>query len=249
MSCTEERVAAYLRLGSAEAAAAELGVSRCTILNAARAAGVSRPRGSPRRYRYDEAFFDSYTPAASYWAGFLAADGTLLLRGTARCIKLGLAAVDRAHVEAFLRCAGSDHPAVERSDGGYLGVAANISSRRWWDALGARFGVGPRKSLTLGPPPAEMPDDAAWHYARGYFDGDGTVRPDGTQLGVVGTQALLAWLRDLWGSHHALSPHASIWRLCVSGPVLRALVPRLYAGSTPDTRLARKYVRLARWLG
>ena len=44
-------------------------------------------------------------------------------------------------------------------------------------------------------------------------------------------------------AHHAIYRHSTIWGCRITGPVCRAALPRLYAGSTPDTRLRRKYER------
>lgn len=235
-------VEAYLREGTVAGAARALGLDRATVRKRVRAAGHAPGRGSPRRYALDEAFFSTYTRESCYWAGFIAADGSLVLSRKAHRVQIPQKACERPHLEAFLRCAGSTHPIEELSPGGYDQVRVTVSCREWWGGLCDLFALEQRKSFTLRPPPEAMPEEMRWHYTRGYFDGDGGFQAKGgCQLAVYsGSRVFLQWVVRLFrgGKIH---PHRTIWRALVSGDHLHAVLTDLYRDSTPDTRLARKY--------
>lgn len=246
----------YRETGSTAATAAVFGISQQTVANYCKALDVPiGARGGRRRYQLDEGFFETYSRESCYWAGFLAADGSLVKRGTAHCVQVMLARADREHLSAFLRCAGSTHPVKDVTPGGNPESSICISSKRWWDGLVERFLVTPRKSFTLQPPDGLVPPEMVSHFLRGYFDGDGGVEQavDGAgrpkQISFYGgSRPFIEWVRRELGSHHKIMPNARIWRFFLSGEVMRQAIPLLYAGSTPDTRLARKYERLKRWL-
>ena len=252
-------VARYAEIRSSEGVAAEFDCTSEYVLKLVRAAGGEvAPRGGRRIYAFDETLFDTYTAVSCYWAGFLAADGCLVLSKGAHRIQVGpLARSDREHLEAFRRSTGTAHPVYDIVCAGVLESQLIVSSRRWWGALHERFNLEQRKSLTLQPPPEDIPEEMLWHYVRGYFDGDGGV---GTALDAEGrpkqinfncaSRPYIVWVRRFLGSgsHHKLDFRNNCWRFYPSGPVLRRAVPKLYAGSTPDTRLARKYDKLTCYL-
>jgi len=239
----------YRETQSCAETAGKFNLHRDTVEKYAREAGILRAPGGIRKYAFNEEFFAAYTREACYWAGFLAADGSLVDNGKgARIIAVMLARKDREHLSSFTRCAGSEHPVHDLVAAGVPESQVRISSRRWWDDLHIRFNLTQRKSFTLQPPP-QMPDEMNWHYVRGYFDGDGTAAGAPKQIQVwSGSRLFIEWIKKVWGSHHKIGPHARIWRLAISGPVLRRVLPLMYADSTPDTRLARKYERLKEWL-
>jgi hypothetical protein len=243
----QEIVAHYVGTQSAAQTATALGVSPCTVLKYAKAAGVLRGRGGVRKYAFDEAFFSAYTPASCYWAGFLAADGALVLSRGAHRIQLLLTRSDSPHLEAFKRSAGVEHPIKDVVLGGYEESVVIVSSHVWWDALHTMFNVTQRKSFTLQPPPIGI-EPFRWHFLRGYFDGDGSVHNARNEDGgvkqiemVSGSRPFVEWAQRLCFSHHAIRADRRVWRLALSGEVMRSTVRDMYAGSTPDTRLGRKY--------
>lgn len=251
-------VARYGVLRASEPVATEFGCTPELVLQLVRAAGEAvTPRGGKRLYAYDETFFDSYTPASCYWAGFLAADGCLVLSKGAHRTQVGpLARVDRTHLESFRSSSGTEHPINDVMCGEHPESNMIVSSRPWWDALHERFNLEQRKSLVLKPPPADILEEMLWHYVRGYFDGDGGVGMNNDPSGnpkqinwASGSYAWLLWLRRFIESHHKIGGSPGKYRLWISGPVLRRVVPLLYAGSTPDTRLGRKYERLKKHIG
>ena len=247
----EAILASYRETRSCSATAEALGVHSDTVNKYAKAAGILRAHGGVRRYEFNESFFSEYSAASCYWGGFIAADGGLVLSKGAHRIQILLQRSDRAHIEAFLRCAKSSHPVKDVVLAGHKESSLILSSKDWWRDLHGRFNLTQRKSMTLQPPPEALGVEMTWHYIRGYFDGDGCVhRPLDSQGRVkqidftCGSRPFLEWLRHFAGSHHKIMSVRRHWVLNLSGPVLRRTVPLFYAGSTPDTRLARKYERL-----
>lgn len=117
---TKEAIVEHYRgTQSCAETAKALGVHADTVNKYAKAEGILRAPGGIRRYAYDAEFFDTYTPLACYWAGFLAADGALVLAKGARRIQVNLTSGDRCHLEAFKRCAGFGHPISDVVFGGY----------------------------------------------------------------------------------------------------------------------------------
>lgn len=246
-------LASYRETQSYTETASALGVSVDYVAKHVRVEGTQRERGGVRRYSIDLQFFGTYTLDACYWAGFTAADGGLVLAKGAHRLQFNLAEKDRAHLDAFKKCAGVGHPVRDVVLSGNREVNLIVSCFEWWSALHERFNVTQRKSLTLQPPPQELQDDEemCWHFVRGYFDGDGCVHEPRDSQGRIkqidfasGSRQFIEWIRQFLGSHHKIGATGRIWRLCISGPVLRRVVPLMYVGSTPDTRLARKYERL-----
>lgn len=254
---TDERIADvlvdYAASKSATGTAAKFGVTRHTVLRYAREAGApTQPRGGIRAYTHDAAFFDTYTPASCYWGGFLAADGALVLSRGAHRTQIMLGRKDREHLFQFARSAKSDNPVHDVMVDGHPESCFTICCRRWWAALHQRFNLEPRKSLILRPPPP-MSRPLTWHFLRGYFDGDGTAgaRSPRDHQGRVtqiafgsGSHEFMVWVRDFLDSHHKLrdsNGRGTMFSLAISGPLMRNALKRMYAGSTPDTRLARKY--------
>lgn len=238
-------------LGSARKAAAEMGVDYSQARKILKGSGRTLVK-SRRRYSVNSEFFDDYTPESCYWAGFIAADGSVFKAARRyKRVAIRLARKDRDHLERFRRVADvtylvHDHDRVR--DDGIISYESGVcaTSPEWFDALCAKFNLQERKTLVLRPPPRGVREDLLWHYVRGYFDGDGCASSAPRQIHFAcGCRAFLEWVREFVGSHHAISElqgeFGLCWQFCVSGPVLRAMAPKMYANSTPDTRMDRKY--------
>jgi transposase-like protein len=170
--------------------ARDLGVSDVTVLNHLRRMKVStRPAGwAVRRVpiRHD-AFADDLDPRASYWAGFLMADGCVAMTGR---VTLVLKAGDEGHIQKWLDFLGSSETPV-RIDG--RRARAQISSRRIADDL-ARHGIVPRKTYQGIPTSDVMAASPA--FWRGMVDGDGGITwpkgKHGPSLSLCGSHAVMS---------------------------------------------------------
>ena len=245
-----EAIRLYQEEGLTEAQIGErLDVSQSVVNKHLRRAGVEANPSTVYR-RTDHHYFDVVDIERAYFAGFLAADGCVV----GNSIKVGLARFDRCWLEMFARVLGLQQPIfdyVNNKDRLCSGIV--VTSKYWREALERLYGIVPAKAKTLQPPPelADSPEaPEAWAFVRGYFDGDGHARKNNTGLQITsGSRVFLEWvIRSVMGSYHSIHLHNDSWGCGVTGPVFRRTVPLLYAGSTPDTRLARKYERLKCWL-
>jgi transposase len=254
----EDAVANHYRLSrSSSQTALAFNLTPSRVLRIVRDGGVPIVRrGGKRRYKYDPSFFDTYTPASCYWAGFLAADGCLVKSQGAHRTQVLLQKEDQGHLRSFAKCAGSTHPVKIVKVGGHEEAQLVVSSKEWWDALHAHFNLEKCKSLTLRPPPRRLSKSMSWHFMRGYFDGDGSVhdRRDSngraSQMSVVsGSRRFMNWVKRLWNCDAKVERRIAesgnpIFKLTVSGKTMRRIVKRLYRESLPKTRLERKFHRL-----
>ena len=174
-----EIVVAYEAGDSTAALGERYGVTSTIIANILRDAGVPVREcwEHNQKYSVDETAFDSVTEASAYWVGMLMADGCISHdEGRSPRVRLALARRDAGHVEKFRDFLCSNHPIYpsmvydDKYDKWRHRVALDIRSERLCSAL-AKFGVGPRKSLTAKVLGLEA-NRAMW---RGAIDGDGCL--------------------------------------------------------------------------
>ena len=140
---------------------------------------------SKHRYACVENFFSTDTPESMYVAGFIAADGCLHegRRGkSGKHITIKLKSSDREILEKIVallefegRITETTSPPRRLGDPETRCASVSISSVQIFDDLVRRFGLGPRKSLTMIFPERLTGHPLVSHFLRGYWDGDGTV--------------------------------------------------------------------------
>lgn len=194
----------------------------------------------------EDAFALPLSPEASYWFGFLLADGCVTRRRTGQAtLQLGLAEKDAAHVEAFARFLGTAQPKFRAEGRGYAGASAlvglHVTSHRLCDALGA-LGLVPRKSMRERMPEQLHSSRDAW---RGMVDGDGWIAAGSFALGLTGSRTvceqLSASLSGVAGVHASITPNRTIWKAMWTGNASRKVIEHLYEGACVS--LARKQER------
>jgi hypothetical protein len=142
-----------------------------------------------------------------YWAGFLAADGTVASRKNDYTIKLSLSTKDKAHVEAFKKDLSSAHPIkdywVTKSIMGqppkrYFSSNICICSKEMVADL-SRFNVVPRKTYTYTVPEFMFEDEYANSFVLGFIDGDGwtTITDEEIMVGICGCEIPATSFRNL----------------------------------------------------
>lgn len=234
--------------------AAALGVSQSVVANHLLRRGVTQRVGRGRKYKlFDREFFSEVNHASAYWAGFIAADGCV--HGEKSTVSLGLHPDDRELLERLKLAAKLEQPITERpNNSGRNYVWMDVTCPQWVKALERHYFITPSKSLTLRPP-THLGWEYVWSYVRGVFDGDGHVSLDGHYLNLIsGSEQFLEWvIRDVFRAHHKIyqtpeyekvdGSFSHSYACYITGPVLREVLPRLYANSTPATRLDRKYNR------
>jgi len=216
-------------------------------------------------YSCNENFFAEETEAAFYWAGFIAADGNVYEKGKNKpfVLKIGLATKDYDHLENFRNCLNSDSPIKQYKHKKITGSKYNrkdgtpynrketescelvIYSQKLCDDL-IKFGITPRKSLTLQFPEWLKTHKYVNHFIRGYVDGDGSFsflnRNDGQYISfsVIGTEQFLTSICEIINincefknSNKKISKINNIYQIGYSGNKKIAKIYKfLYGNST-----------------
>jgi hypothetical protein len=187
------------------------------------------------------------SPEQAYWLGFLAADGWIVTEnGDLRGVGLAIHERDVNLLQQFARAVRFPGSPLRTRPHSRMMQVKFTSPEMAADLT--RNGVTPRKSRTILWPVLRR--DLQSHYARGVFDGDGSVsrRQNGSltaQLTTASEQFALG-LKD-WADQFL--PRESTLRRDRSAFVVRwyadnalALASVLYDGTTPEClRLERKY--------
>lgn len=208
---------------------------------------------SGRRFPWrslNEDFFRVPNLLSSYWAGFIAADGCIVTDPRHE-LRIGIHKRDVDHLRRF--CADTGYNGNLRTDSKDISHVCICCAGIWIKDLSRVFNVGPRKTFTLLPPP--LSGEMALAYSVGVIDGDGCWSTDSQVSGrrlilvVVGTEALLRWLIELWKDSGAsigeprISFRRNIWRLALHKSKAEEVARLLLAVETP--KLDRKW-RVAR---
>lgn len=137
------------------------------------------------KLKFDEHIFDVIdTEEKAYWLGFIFADGNISsspiddeIKQKHYIFSFCLALIDTGHLFKFDKFMNVEKSKVKVYD--YIDYDHNpkqhtkwiIANKHLWNTLN-NLGCTPRKSLTLKYP--NIPDHLKKHFARGYFDGDGS---------------------------------------------------------------------------
>lgn len=109
----------------------------------------------------------------AYVLGYITADGCIAVtRGRKSPYALNITSKDVDHLYKIRNLLGSDHAISKKVDGHDLGYQLQIRNKTLTRDL-INLGIHPRKTLTLEE--LAIPDQYFCDFARGFFDGDGTV--------------------------------------------------------------------------
>lgn len=202
----------YLAGESAKAIGRSLGKRHhISIVAALRRQGVERrtPGEDNRSYTVNiHAFDDLAIEQAAYWLGFIYADATVY-RNT---VRLAVAQNDRDHLLNFLSFMESNAPChditANCSNGNtYPQVMVEVSGRHLMQQLkksGIVVGRSYPHRLIRNVPAVSI-----HHCIRGYFDGDGSARKNGS-ISICGDQVILAWIRQSVANAVGTNPNLSL---------------------------------------
>lgn len=152
-------------------------------------------RGKGKKYKVNQQFFDKTGQLQSYWAGFIAADGCL--NAKKNCVSIRLNAKDRIHLENFKKAVEYTGPIRDVKPYGISNAQVLLqchSVSEWIESLNYYYSLTPNKSLTLMPP-KHLSNDNIWSYIAGYIDGDGSISISPWRIQLIGTKALLSWIK------------------------------------------------------
>lgn len=161
----------------------------------------SRKGGFKRKYIINESCFDVITDESSYWAGFIAADGSIT--PNKKFLSFGLQLRDRDMLEKLNNFMGSNYPirsgfssSTNKQGDRYPYVALQIMSENICLKLEEIFNITPRKSLTLMPPNL-VQESHIDSFIKGYIDGDGSIGIYGRhnmRISAMGTFEMCSWI-------------------------------------------------------
>ncbi|MCU5076862.1 hypothetical protein [Bacillus paranthracis] len=204
---TEEQeqgiIASYLEGNKKDLVGEQFSVSKWKVTEVLTRHGIKQRTGGQARSKYqcNESFFDVIdTEEKAYWLGFLAADG--FLRSDKDQWGVTLSTIDKSHLEKLKNSIEATHPVnefiVNRAKG-YFSCRLFVASKQMKDALVKNGVVEKKTDRMLFPTKEQVPDHLIRHYARGYFDGDGSFYMDSRGrliFNLLGTEEFLIGFKE-----------------------------------------------------
>lgn len=188
-----------------------------------------RAKKMSKHYKCDVSFFSKRSLNSAYWAGFIAADGSICERDLS--LKIGLNIKDINHLIKFKKDLKFDGKirkyCYKNSYKGniYLNKSAiiEIYEEQIVKDLNNIYSITPRKSLTLKPP-KNLTINRSLAFIAGYLDGDGSIRipsnKSGATISFLGTFKMMQWIKEtlqlleIYTSNIYI--HKSIFSLCLT---------------------------------
>ncbi len=215
-----------------------------------------------KRYVFNESFFEHIDSIAkAYWFGFVLADGCVVTECRSPGLIINLQDGDKSHLESFLEDIESNHSIRFRINKarGTTSVSLAIRSGKMANDL-ISHGCIPRKTW-LQTDITGLPDHLFSHFARGYFDGNGTIgfytrkgrlKANGgpciePSWACFGSESILSFLRCGLSSvlnipSGCLRPKKGCYILSINRfSDLTRLLDQFYSGNGPY--LPRKYIK------
>jgi len=196
----------------------------------------------PRIYTLNEDCFSINTPESNYWAGFLAADGSI---GKDNVVNLTIQARDIKHLELYRDFIGSNAPFYhfEKHNTNKL----EFCSRKIVCDL-ATYGIQRNKTKNYTVPDSIKFNADFW---RGMIDGDGHISIKDTNttkdfpiIGLCGTIDTCNSFRDYCLNIHLfkakVNRHGSIFAIRIGGVAATKILNEIY-GNNPCVALSRKH--------
>lgn len=169
---------------------------------------------------YDKTFFKKIdNEAKAYWLGFIYADGYIVNANHYNSDTFGitLEISDAKHISKFCNDikTNANVRCYKNQYGTYCAKMNIIDSELVQDLI--KLGVKRNKSLILDFPTEDIvPSYLIYHFMRGYFDGDGSLKKTGKNFGaydfsVLGTKEFLTGYRKQLGvNNHIVKSRSNI---------------------------------------
>jgi len=198
-----------------------------------------------KRIFTNDNFFIKLNPVSAYWAGFIAADGTLYDRE--KSVTISLNKRDVGHLYKFIKAVKTNAKV------GYIksnnSVHVGLYSKPLFNSL-VKLGITPNKSLTITN--VSLPKSLMAHFIRGVFDGDGWVSGEKVthiQFGIAGNKPFLQRIQDVLINScgvnkvklYHLSGDNKAYKIQYTGSQIFKILSFLYKDSNNQFRLTRKH--------
>ena len=151
------------------------------------------------KYQVNHNYFSEMSDESVYWAGFIAADGSLSDKENRLTIELSTRDIN--HLEKFKKHICHTGPISTRIKKGteFSYSRVRICSRKILNDLMQIYNITPNKSKILKPP-ENLTLEQSLLYIWGYLDGNGSLLVDSrkrARLTFVGSQAILEWIKSI----------------------------------------------------
>ncbi len=144
---------------------------------------------NPSNYSY---FHSIDSEAKAYWLGFLTADGCIT---TGNRITVHLGIIDCSHLYKLKDALQTTQKvSINNRSCSFTICSPEIAADL------AVHGILPKK--TFSTKPAQVQPELERHYWRGVIDGDGTIRPDGKNMTLVGDYDIMASFQKFALTHY-----------------------------------------------
>lgn len=208
------------------------------------------------KWTHNQHYWNEPTIENSYWAGFIAADGSI--RSSTKVgneLRFFLQCQDQNTITLFQRALNHDGRQYQHNTGKAIGVVIGAAKEILFD-LARYYNITSAKSLTLQPP--NITDiEMIKAFIIGYIDGDGWIGLDCRnarkycypRIMILGTESVLNWMRSIFINNlgamnikiSALKQNKA-FRLNISGKNVYTIVSWLNMVHVP--RLQRKWAKV-----
>ena len=201
-------------------------------------------KGSPYNsgIKWNREVFDNIdNPEKAYWVGFILADGCLH-EGTST-LSVDLSIRDKIHLEKFITFIGGDVDQLLQTTIHSIThkklVHVQLCGKHTYNSL-LQLGLFPQKSGHEKYIYTNYDKD----FIRGIVDGDGYIRQDLTEIGIVGSYELLATIQEKFFHYLKVKPnkimvHGTIFRISYrSKQAVYSIIEWLYENA--EVSLERK---------
>jgi len=137
----------------------------------------------PRKYNCNQNFWDEVNINNSYWAGFIAADGCVRYSSGTYTLRIELNEIDIHQLEIFKIYTSSEYPTFKtkkkaKKEDSHESIMCHtyVNDESWAHSLENNFGIFPRKTWSLKPPPIK--EEFFPYWLCGFLDGDGCYHYD-----------------------------------------------------------------------
>jgi len=122
-------------------------------------------------YSLNEDYFSEINENTLYWAGFIAADGSISVTKKGYSLNIGLSIKDKVILDRFKKELKYDGPVKIKTSEKICYLY--VYSKKIIEDLNNNFNIAPRKTFIYVPPP--LPDNLKSSFAIGLIDGDGHI--------------------------------------------------------------------------
>jgi hypothetical protein len=246
---SEEIYKSYKELGSLKNTAKKYGCSLSGIHKYLSSKNYKlNKKGAEAKYTFDNDFFKYNSEKSLYWAGFLAADGSLIKKENSYLLQLDLANKDLNHLIKFKNDINFNGTIYNITRGKTKSNCIKIYLQNNTIKDLKKFNIYENKTLNYIFPEWLKNHKLSHHFMRGYFDGDGCIhitKKKQLSFSIIGTYKFLKMYKlilekELFINYNKISKHKSIYQLSYGG---NKQVPKImnYLYKDANIYLARKY--------